>query len=81
MYGEKPSEVYISSSRHYIVMPIYFKMRKLQIGKLWKTQFVKLHRDEVKKLQAYQKSLVSQRQENSVCSFISTLENQETVYK
>lgn len=38
-------------SKGYIRLGVYFKMRKLQIGNRWKTQFVTLHREEVKRLE------------------------------
>lgn len=48
-------------------------MRKLQTGNRWKTQFVTLHREEVRRLQESEKKNTLENGGNSVQEFISSL--------
>jgi hypothetical protein len=57
-------------------MGVYYKVRKIHIGNRWKTQFVTLHREEVKRLQEYQKSLALRSSGNSVWAFIEKVERE-----
>ncbi|GAB0175340.1 MAG: hypothetical protein HHAS10_12190 [Candidatus Altimarinota bacterium] len=72
MYGGKNSE-------RYFVLPLYFKLRKLQIGNRWKSQYVTMHREEVKKLKEYQESIRVQTPKNSVGSFLERVEREGVI--
>lgn len=67
------------NSERYFVLPLYFKLRKLQIGNRWKSQYVTMHREEVKKLKEYQNLLIDKTQINWVGSYISELEKREII--
>lgn len=46
-------------------------MRKLQLGNRWKTQFVTLHREEVRRLQEYEKRDMVEYGGNSVQEYLA----------
>lgn len=46
-------------------------MRKLQMGNRWKTQFVTLHREEVRRLQEYEKRDMAEYGGNSVQEYLA----------
>lgn len=63
------------SSKGYLSISIYHKMRKRQYGNRWMTQFVPLCREEVRKLQERQEMEQNENHRNTVQDYISDIEN------
>ena len=64
-----------SNRKGYIRLGVYYKMRRLQIGNRWKTQFVTLHREEVRRLEENQKLRQLATTGNSVQDYLESIEN------
>ncbi len=65
-------------SKGYFILPLHYKVRKVHIGNRWKTQFVTMHREEVKRLEEYQKELQVQKSSSPVSEFLEGI-SKETI--